>query len=394
VLPANCSNFAQKARTSGFPDKKQSILFWPARVLPYLRIRKSQKRHILNNTTSLPAKKPRLSNFELLRLVSILLIATMHSMGFFFQTGNVVNRETVVLINSLANIGVTMFVLISGYFGIRFKMRRLIEIVGMVWFYAVLNFCVECFCLHKGITVRQLIPYFVPVLCKKYWFITCYVVLYCFSSYLNRACEALKKTDFQRLLLIFGAFFLVAPTVLVFYEITDDMGKGVINMTLMYLVGRYLRLYGFPTFISRRPWLTAVLAMVVIFLANSVLSMGAQTVVLRFARDNSIFIMIEAVCVFYLFSRWHFTSRTVNVLAGFVFGIYLCHNTLLEILRPWYAADIESLNIWPRLAVALTAAIVGSLVVEEIRRVLVKICGLPKASERILKHYEQAGSAR
>ncbi len=33
-------------------------------------------------------------------------------------------------------------------------------------------------------------------------------------------------------------------TTFFFFDITQDGGKGIVNMVLLYLIGRYIRLYG------------------------------------------------------------------------------------------------------------------------------------------------------
>ena len=42
-----------------------------------------------------------------------------------------------------------------------------------------------------------------------------------------------------------GILFYICPTIL-FFEIQNDTGKGIINITLAYLIGQYLKVYGLP----------------------------------------------------------------------------------------------------------------------------------------------------
>jgi hypothetical protein len=334
-------------------------------------------------TISVP-KRERQSNFEMLRLVSILLIIVMHAMGVLFDTSNVINRSLVVFINSFANIGVTLFVFISGYFGIKFRTVRLFEIIGMVWFYTVLLFITEHFVMPAfhiqspldGASLKDFIPYFIPVLCKKYWFISCYVVIYCLSPFINHFIDNISQETFRKFLLVYGIFFILAPTFLVFYEISGDLGKGVLNMFFMYAIGRYIRLYGFPRMITVHPYLLSLSMILVIFVANSILSYFGNVVILRFARDNSLFILVEAVAVFYIFSRMSFVCHHVNVLATYVFAIYLCHHVPLDILQSWYASDINVISLWPKLFASIIIAIVVSIVVDVFRHQFVRLLHL------------------
>lgn len=54
------------------------------------------------------------SNIELLRIICILMIVTMHVFGEFRDVSDPLFRNTSVFINAFCNSGVTIFVLISG----------------------------------------------------------------------------------------------------------------------------------------------------------------------------------------------------------------------------------------------------------------------------------------
>ena len=69
----------------------------------------------------------RKSNFELLRLFCIFGIVVMHAMGNIDTSLSVWNTESHIFVNALFNTGVTCFILISGYFGIKFRLEKLIE---------------------------------------------------------------------------------------------------------------------------------------------------------------------------------------------------------------------------------------------------------------------------
>lgn len=67
----------------------------------------------------------RQSQFELLRLVCIFGIVTMHTWGVFYSTASGMNQVFGILINSLFNTCVSIFVLISGYFGIEGTAKKI-----------------------------------------------------------------------------------------------------------------------------------------------------------------------------------------------------------------------------------------------------------------------------
>ena len=52
------------------------------------------------------------SGLECLRIISIILIVSMHILGNTFHTSNWLNKEFILFINTLGNTGVTLFILI------------------------------------------------------------------------------------------------------------------------------------------------------------------------------------------------------------------------------------------------------------------------------------------
>ena len=88
------------------------------------------------------------SGLECLRIISIILIVSMHILGNTFHTSNWLNKEFILFINTLGNTGVTLFILISGYFGIRFNTHKFFKMLVGVWFYSIVSYLIETIWLH------------------------------------------------------------------------------------------------------------------------------------------------------------------------------------------------------------------------------------------------------
>lgn len=311
--------------------------------------------------------KQRESNFELLRIISILLIVMMHSMAPLLKTHNIINQEILLSINAFANTGVSMFILISGYFRITFRWNRLLSIIGIVLFYSILSFFIDKYTLHANIEPKEYISYFLPLLCKKYWFITCYLVMYCLSPWLNKISN-INKQDFKKLLLLLLFFFWIAPTIVIFHEIMEDGGKGLVNMIVLYLIGRYIIIYGFPQFIKKHAIKIIIVCITLIFLLNTGITIFLNTINMRFCRDNSIFILLESISIFYLFTKCHFCSKVVNYLAGFAFPLYLINSISLNTYYHFDPIDINQIDAWEGIAISMLFAMLSCIVIEVIRR--------------------------
>lgn len=186
--------------------------------------------------------KQRMSNFELLRIFSMFCIVLMHSSAdVFAHGGSQLNLYLCVAVNSVCNIGVTCFILISGYFAIQFVPEKLMALELKIVFFSVLSMLLLA-TITGEVRVKTAILSFFPIVTRKYWFISCYFALALLSPFLNKASEALTKQNFQHLLLTLLVLFSICPTVFR-YELMQDSGKGLANMVTAYLIGRYLQLH-------------------------------------------------------------------------------------------------------------------------------------------------------
>ena len=85
--------------------------------------------------------KERESNMELLRIVAMFLILVLHSNFFTIgePSANDIIQEPIVsttrvLVKALSIIGVNVFVLLSGWYGIKFKFNRLLGLFFKFYF--------------------------------------------------------------------------------------------------------------------------------------------------------------------------------------------------------------------------------------------------------------------
>ena len=131
-------------------------------------------------------KHERSSNFELLRLLCIFGILVMHTFAGIDTAASPGNMLANVFANSLFNTGVTCFILLSGYFGIRFDLKKLIGLDLMVIFFTVVGTVAL-----GDFGCKDLIKSCIPVLSRRYWFITCYFVLCILAPFLNQMAERL-----------------------------------------------------------------------------------------------------------------------------------------------------------------------------------------------------------
>lgn len=272
-------------------------------------------------------KKERSSNFELLRLLCIFGILVMHTFAGIDTTVSTQNLLLQVFCNSLFNTGVTCFVLISGYFGIRFDLAKLVRLDLMIIFFTLAGNL-----LLGDFGIKTLIKSCIPVISRQYWFISCYFVLCILAPYLNQIPEKMKKEQFRTLLLVFLLIFSVIPTVTT-YDIMQDAGKGLADFVMIYLIGRYLALYCSGPLRIRRLLAGIVLSVGIIFAADGARSLASGVIYTTFARDCSVFIISASVLLLLLFQELRFKNGVINRAAGNVLAVYVLDGFLRAFLN-------------------------------------------------------------
>lgn len=184
--------------------------------------------------------KSRNSNIESLRLLCMVMIISMHIFGLYNDHLGTAGLAALSFNNAVCNMGVSVFMLISGYYGIQYKPAKLLSLMNIALFWSVvlLIFDVD----H---TAKNVVKSVFPVFTAKYWFLTAYIVIAFLAPYIDKIVSLITQRQFLMLITILCIFFVLSPSFLML-EIMHDSGKGVINMLLVYLIGRYMAIYGIP----------------------------------------------------------------------------------------------------------------------------------------------------
>lgn len=309
------------------------------------------------------------SSIELLRLICILGIITMHTFGRFYQTATGINLLYGTLINSVFNMGVSIFMLISGYYGIKFSIEKVIKIEIMVLTYSILDAMLS-YVITGRYSLWELPKAVFPIATRKYWYLSVYVVFCFFSQYINLIPIKLSKRKFSQFLILLFVFFSIMPTI-TYYEILGDGGKGVVNMLLVYLIGRYIRIYninlerkklaGFTFFVVGIGTLLNYLCAQVC---------GGVGVMAPFARDNSITIVLGSIGVFLIFLSWNFYSAVINYVASYVLAIYIIESPVRKILDVYidWSTFADQWNLFAVITVYATSVMGVCIIIEFFRR--------------------------
>ncbi len=315
------------------------------------------------------AAKTRNSSIELLRILCIFGIIFMHTIAYGGDELSQMNRYLLIFANCFTNLGVTCFMLISGYFGVRFNLQKLIKLDLMVILYTILHQVIK---LALGIPVGKMdwLSSFFPILSNQYWYLTAYFIIAILSGYLNQIPEKLKKEQFGKLLLFCLFLFCVVPTFLHF-DILGSEGKNVVQMTVIYLIGRYIRLYNQNSYRKSR-LATLLLGNI---LLTFLLEMGLYLATghySMFYRDCSIFTIVSAILLFEIFRTIYFENRFINKIAGAVLAVYVFSfgfQRLVHVLLPLEDYAFSPL-LFPLICLFAPCVVTGCILIELLRQAL------------------------
>lgn len=272
------------------------------------------------------------SSFELLRIVSVLLIIAMHIVGYVDQTHfSPFNHLVAGGLNIVGNTGVTCFVLISGYFGVSFKMHKFVSLVVLSSVYSLLVAY-----LVFGCDVKELLKALLIIPRYKLWFIVCYLFLMVLSPYLNRFSEMLDRKEYTRLMLTLTLLLCVVPSLFADAGTGSTVlyqgGKNLTYFLFIYLLGRYIRKY-YDQRYSRRRLIALQLSLLALqFLLFTLLYYKFNTPYTLFY-DCNILMLMSAVTLFFLFKSFCYHSSIINFVSSSVLAMYVLNGLYVFIDR-------------------------------------------------------------
>ena len=287
--------------------------------------------------------KQRQSNFELLRIVSMMMVLISHvnygEEGWPTQT--LINEMPWlylwrVLVNQFCIVCVPVFVMISGWFGIRPSVRGFGNLMFQVAFASALC-AVVSLAAGKEVGWGQVV---LSMLGGGHWFVSSYVILYVLSPVLNAFVEQVQEKHFRYFLLCFFAVEFVygyITEVGYFYR-----GYSALHFLGLYLLARYIRLY--PNRFSRLSSASDFLIYVSISLfAGLLFYFGTGLLDVGFHLIWLVCPLVTLASAYLLlaFSKLSFQSRTVNWLASSAFAIYLFQENTL--VRPFFKSTANQI---------------------------------------------------
>lgn len=290
----------------------------------------------------------RQANFELLRIVAMLMIISLHYLGKgeLLASFPFVAKENPVgvlawLIEAFCIVAVNCYVLISGYFFVEsaWKPGKVVSLFCQVLFYSLL---VPCLLLlagaesAKGMGLYGWINCVLPIETEHYWFATAYLILYLFVPFLAAGIRQMEKRQLQIVTALLLCFFSLGKTIFPISLVADRRGYDFGWFLCLFVVAGYIRKYGIP-WLEKRSHAVAVYffsAFFIWLLALFSNTLGGEIDTFSYYADmpytyNHLLCLTGAVSLFYLFKNLRVRegrfADVVRRLALYTFGVYLLH---------------------------------------------------------------------
>ena len=302
------------------------------------------------------------SNFELLRVIAMLMIVAHHFVVhgvMHYETaeqficwadGVPLNKIMSVFLFPGGEVGVALFFIISGYFNINKSKGSVLKVLTQVSFYGIISLAVyiilklfrfsydELSLIALAGILRTII---LPGTSGSYWFISVYTFVILLMPMVNPLLQKLNKAGLFQLLVFFWLFWY---SLAVFFSVPYyNLQKGL----FFYCIGSYIRLhYSKRNSILRLSILFiigwTIGAVIAYGIAYTSISMGQTSIgelVSRvfIALESSISVPACSISLFLLFHSLDIgINRRINSIAATTLGVYLIHDLSIWRKVIWY----------------------------------------------------------
>lgn len=324
--------------------------------------------------------KERESNIELLRIISMILVLVSHASYTSLEpptqeeiSASLDSAFLRGISESLSEVCVNAFILISGWYGIKLRPIRFVELIFQVLFVSIFVYtAMGIMGLIQSMNVNEWIE-LVLIKHRGYWFVKAYIILYLFAPVLNIFVDNVSREQLKTFLIV----FFVVQFVYGFYHYGGWYAGGYSPLSFMglYLLARYMRLYPnnytqFKKYIDLSLYLVISVFTAVCSLAFIYIFDKGGTVLFLY---SSPFVILSSVFFFLFFTKLSFHSRVVNWVAVSCFAVYLVHNSpyifhpyYIDVIKHWF--DTETTFLFLLYTIRLMAAFfVFSILFDKVR---------------------------
>lgn len=282
-------------------------------------------------------KKERQSNFELLRIIALFMVLIFHSNihtngipTIDFVSNNPLIAYNIYVVQGISVICVNVFVLLSGWFGIKPKTERVLELIYQVLFFLLGSYIIALLFGKTTINADDILTCF--LLNDYAWFIKSYLCLMIFAPMLNIFSQTASKKELTSFLVVFYVFQSIygwATNAASFF----NYGSSVVSFCGLYLLAQYIKRFqpGWSKYSKTCDLLfyfglvAASAVFLVVLSYFSFLSPIYHSLVGHMYAYSSPIVVAECLFIFLFFSKLAIKSRFINYVAISCFSALFVH---------------------------------------------------------------------
>ena len=348
--------------------------------------------------------KKREGNFELLRIICMIMIVILHFNKYGLVLANVTPGTIEFYIFNFLEyfcvVAVNVYILITGYFMIN-KERKLSKIIDLelqLLFYTIFIYLALIFTNQINFSIKDSIRVVAPFLTCAYWFMSSYILLYLLIPFINKLTANMDKKEYRNILLILTPLLTIIASFLPIRSVINiNNGYSVIWFIYLYLLGGYIKMYSLPVLDKLKQYhkvllyiLITAIMLTIYVLYNKIIDSKS---IMMFLDYNYPLTSLNSLIIFYFFKNIRINNKLNNLILNIsskTLAVYLIHlhpifKTILweNIFQP--KEYLGSYKIYLCLVVDIVLLFLVSYLVESIRLAIHNKLKLSKKLTSLLK---------
>lgn len=271
----------------------------------------------------------------------MLLVLLLHYADSWFVTVASLQSETLksivfIELESISSVCVNCFIIISGYFGIRWHLRSFSALIFQVVFWSFTGVVMASIMNlpHTG-GMMSISTVFI----NGRWFVPAYLALYIVSPLLNKFIDSTSLKELGKYIIIFYVF----TNIMCYFGKSIEVNKGMsfVNLIGLYLIGAYLKRTRLMIFN------TTPMQSLMMYLSLSIILSGISAVFIAIKFNGSMMwflnpiVVLMSIYLFLFFKRLDIGEiKIVNYISASAFAVYLFH--MHPDITSWYFSQCRN----------------------------------------------------
>jgi hypothetical protein len=367
--------------------------------------------------------KKRESNFEMLRIIAMIMIVGSHYCTHgvkqwteenslqIWSTGTLGEKIIAEIFSPGGMVGVAIFFMLAGFWGIYSKRISILRVLLETVFYGVMTAIMAIilfgFGYHQsgGVTMYNIFKsVFGAVSSGVYWFVSVYVMIMIVSPIINKFLLQYDTKGQILVLIILFVFEYVAPEFGAADYFTIQRGM------MFYSLGAIIRVNKEKIRVDKRLLLVGcgfgwILYMVLNLCSANIVIVSERTGALKLmgrvitAVDTDIFVPLVAISLFLIVMQTDIgVDDKINFIAKTTFGIYLIHDSVMLRTFIWddvlkvAACQYKSNWFFLLMLVSIAGVFIVCALIDSLRIIYIEPYMLKFADSRIAEFKEKYGT--